>query len=466
MSLVNAVLTDLDQRQAANARGADADWLSGLQAADVDSRDRATRRHTKLLVLLALGAFIALALDRPAWVRSSSEPASVTPTVVLGLELPKPSPRASNASVAPPAPVIPETGDDVPAPQQRQEPNAEPVMLTDVGVVEVDDNTLIEVALSSAPEYTLRSLTAPDRTVLELANSRLASSGVTHHARDDSLISGFSTSRDTDDTLRLVFDQRRPARMQSATLRKDGDDYRLVISLAASALGPTLTQPDEIQAPPVLADTQPRFEGGEMERVPHRTAAGTPVGESYLEAVELYRRGRISVAEQRLRTVLAQDPGHVESRLFLATTLIEQGRAKESQSLLVDGLSLQPEDARLAKLAARLLVSAGEAGQALAVLRQASPELAADPDYHAFVAAVLQRLDRHREAIRVYQGVLSLDPGQGAWWVGLAISLEAESKRDNALTAYRQAQATQTIDANLRRYVDGRIALLKRRKNS
>lgn len=474
MSLVNGVLADLDQRQAANARGADADWLSGLQAAALSSPGRVSQRHAKLVVLVLLGGLIAFALGSPRWVAPLADKELAAPVLVRTLELPSPPPRSIDAPVASPAPVLADQTNPAPAPQPREASRVEPIVLTDLDVIEVEDDTTIELALSAAPEYTLRTLTMPDRTVLELRNSQLNPSGLSHRARDDSLVSGVATSLDADDTLRLVFQQRRPARLQSATLRKDDDNYRLAINLASAPLTPTSTELDEAhatvalvnplpQSPEPISTSQP--EGGEMEKVPHKAAAVTPASESYLEAVDLYRRGRAAVAERRLRTALAHDPNHVESRLFLATLLIEQRRATEAQTLLADGLALLPRDPRMAKLAARLLVSAGEVEPALEVLLKASPAVTADPDYHAFVAAVLQRLELHREAIRLYQAVLALDPSQAAWWVGLAVSLEAEHKGDGALTAYRRAQVAQVMEPNLRRYIDSRISVLQRRKN-
>ena len=68
-----------------------------------------------------------------------------------------------------------------------------------------------------------------------------------------------------------------------------------------------------------------------------------------------------------------------------------------------------------------------------------------------------QQGNLHAQAVATYQGLLRLDRQQGRWWTGLAISLEAQDKDDDALASYQAALQTRNLDANLRQFIQGRI---------
>ncbi len=77
------------------------------------------------------------------------------------------------------------------------------------------------------------------------------------------------------------------------------------------------------------------------------------------------------------------------------------------------------------------------------------------------VAALLQRLNRHEEAIREYLAALTIAPGVGAWWIGLGISQEASNRGKEAAESLRRAKLTGTLNANLAAYADQRLRQLQ-----
>ena len=92
-----------------------------------------------------------------------------------------------------------------------------------------------------------------------------------------------------------------------------------------------------------------------------------------------------------------------------------------------------------------------------ALLERAAPPLRADPDHHAFLAALYQREGKHDQAARLYREVLRLDWRRAAWWMGLGISLEAEGRPDGALAAYRGTERVGGLDPASQRFVEARI---------
>jgi len=92
------------------------------------------------------------------------------------------------------------------------------------------------------------------------------------------------------------------------------------------------------------------------------------------------------------------------------------------------------------------------------VLERGAPEIAPqNAEYHAFLAALYQRLTRHRDAIARYSAVLETRSDNGVWWVGLGISLMADGRGSEALDAFRQSLDDASLSRNLRRYVTERI---------
>jgi MSHA biogenesis protein MshN len=84
-----------------------------------------------------------------------------------------------------------------------------------------------------------------------------------------------------------------------------------------------------------------------------------------------------------------------------------------------------------------------------------------NPDFHAFAAALYQRLGRHKEAIEQYQSALRLAPSAGVWWLGLGISLQAAERPKDALDAYTRAKSAGNLAPELLGFVDQRLKQLQ-----
>lgn len=174
-------------------------------------------------------------------------------------------------------------------------------------------------------------------------------------------------------------------------------------------------------------------------------------------AVMMMQGGRISDAYQHLRTFLEENPTAHQSRETLATLLFAQREYAQAGTVVDAGLRLVPNYAPFKKIKARLLIDENDPAQALVLLRNVTPAVATDTEYHELLATLYRQGNLHAEAISTYKDLLRIDGQQGSWWAGLGISLEAQNQGNDALVSYQAALQSANLDAGLRRYVQNRI---------
>jgi MSHA biogenesis protein MshN len=175
----------------------------------------------------------------------------------------------------------------------------------------------------------------------------------------------------------------------------------------------------------------------------------------YRRALASLEDGRVSEAVGHLQAALKADPRHEASRQTLVSLLVEAKRPDEAMRQLQTALALDPRQPAMAMLLARLQIERG--GPAIETLQRTLPYAAGNGDYHAFLAGVLQRDGRHREAAEHYQAALRGAPQNGVWWMGLGISLQAEKRNPEALDAFQKAQVSGTLTPELQAFVERKL---------
>ncbi|GGX87305.1 tetratricopeptide repeat protein [Massilia dura] len=214
------------------------------------------------------------------------------------------------------------------------------------------------------------------------------------------------------------------------------------------------------------ADRAERAERAERAVAPERVAE-PPAGQgatltsqqqgenAYRRALAALQEGRLTEGVAALEHAVQAYPRHEAARQTLVGLLLENGRADEAMRHAQLGLGLDANQPQLAMVLARLQLERG--GAADATLLRSLPHAAGDADYIAFLAGVLQKQGRHREAVAQYEAALRLRPANGVWWMGLGISLQAENLRTNAREAYQKARAAGLSPA-LQEFVERRLA--------
>jgi MSHA biogenesis protein MshN len=258
-----------------------------------------------------------------------------------------------------------------------------------------------------------------------------------------------------------------------------------VADRAAKASAPqsvAASRPAKAPTPRVVAPrvpAQPAADAGKVEKTvkpltPHEQAEA-----QYREAAALMRQGRAADAERTLKEALVTEPAHATARELLAGLLLQGGRANEARELLEQGVARNPKHGQFARLLARLYVDGGDEARAIELLERAveaatAPSLARGPrldpigestpgdaDTLAFLATLYQRAARHADAARRFAQALAVRPQEGRWWLGLAISQEAQLD-PAASDSYQRAVASPGLDPKLQQYARNRLGAIKK----
>jgi len=193
---------------------------------------------------------------------------------------------------------------------------------------------------------------------------------------------------------------------------------------------------------------------GRMDKSP---ALLSPTGQAeseYRRAQGLLAQGNASEAELALNQALRLAPEHAAARQALFALLVDLQRKDEAQSVLEAGLSILPGHSVWAMNIARLQMEKGDAAGAWETLQHSLGSAQNNGEYRAFCGTVLQRLGRPKDAIEHFHAALRINPGEGRWWLGLALVLESAGHPAEAREAYARAKGAGNLPADLAAFAE------------
>ena len=183
----------------------------------------------------------------------------------------------------------------------------------------------------------------------------------------------------------------------------------------------------------------------------------------YRQAILFLQQGRVAEAQTTLSQAIEINPNNHEARQTLAGLLLDNKRNDEARNVLQSGLKLAPEQIGFRMALSRLQLDAGDKVLALATMEQGLVYANNDAEYHGFLATLLQRAERHDEAIQHYQIALSKEPNMISSLVGYGISLQAMGRLSEAQQAFVRAQTNENISPELSQFVEQRLKQINQR---
>jgi MSHA biogenesis protein MshN len=180
------------------------------------------------------------------------------------------------------------------------------------------------------------------------------------------------------------------------------------------------------------------------------------------EAVMLDRQGHQEDAKVPLQRALAANPLDVQARQMLIQLQLDTGQVEEARVLLAEGQRLLPEQSNFTLALARLKVDSGDPSGAIQLLEAGQASARNEPQYHAFLAALLLRGQRYDEAVQHYLVALRSDPANASWLVGVGVAFEGVGKPADAAEAYRRADGAANLTPEMANFLSERLARLGR----
>jgi len=230
---------------------------------------------------------------------------------------------------------------------------------------------------------------------------------------------------------------------------------------ASTAVAPAAkTVPVHSERKAGTAASRSNDEMGEAGTITHNLSPKLMAENTYRRGLVALQEGRVHAALADLERALEIDPRNDAARQTYISLLLENKRNDDAVRQLRLALGIDPRQPGLAMILARLQLEKG--GPALQTLLTTLPYAGSNPEYHAFLAGVLQREQRHAEAAQHYRDALQLAPQNGVWWMGLGISLQADNHVAEAREAFRRARASNGLAAELQAFIDRKLDALSR----
>lgn len=237
----------------------------------------------------------------------------------------------------------------------------------------------------------------------------------------------------------------------------------------------TVIKPRTAPAPQVEVPVErPRVASTPVVKKPPDAAAATPAPveidkqmrkptprqraeAEYAKGAAAMHQGQAAEARAAFEAALQIDPGYHGARQALVGMLLEARQASEAMRVLQEGLQLAPAQQGFAMTLARLQLDNGELDTAAQTLARSLDYPDVSPDYIAFYASLLQRQQKHAEAVTQFQHALGRRRNVGVWLLGLGVSLEALGRGPEAQEAYRLAKTSGNLSADLQAFADQKL---------
>jgi MSHA biogenesis protein MshN len=178
-------------------------------------------------------------------------------------------------------------------------------------------------------------------------------------------------------------------------------------------------------------------------------------------ARQLINGGQLTEAENQLEKLIKATPSDIQSRELLIGLLLRSQRTVEAEKQIEAAKRFYPVRENLALLSAKIRLDGGDTVAAQAVLEKQVAINKAGENTYAMLAPLYQQQGAFEESARLYRKLLEKNRNNGRYWMGLAVALEALKDQANAANAYRQARQSGSLQPELARYAEQRLAAIE-----
>lgn len=219
------------------------------------------------------------------------------------------------------------------------------------------------------------------------------------------------------------------------------------------------TQLSVVTEPALVAAVEPTAEPAAKMQLQRTTVSKQQQRDALRQqAVTATHAGQLSQAVHYWQQLQRLTPDDADVYTEQARLLLQLGQQAEATHVLQQALQRDIATATMQLLLAQQAAVAGQWQQVDSLLSADLP-VAGQPDYFGLKATALQQLGQHQAALHWYSQLIKLQPQQARWWLGAAISLDAQALSEQAHVHYRQAlHWGDSLSVSSRNYIQQRLA--------
>jgi MSHA biogenesis protein MshN len=176
------------------------------------------------------------------------------------------------------------------------------------------------------------------------------------------------------------------------------------------------------------------------------------------QAEDAVNNNELAKAETLLEDVLVLTPNNKTARKQLAALWFGRKAYQSALNLLSQGIALAPQESEFRLMQARIYLTQGLSQKAYQVLKEFKQS--DDVEYLLTLANVAQQLAQYPQAIAAYRQLATLQPTEGRWWLGLAVTYDSDKQYLLASNAYRAAIAQGKLSNASLKFAKKRLAEL------
>ena len=211
-------------------------------------------------------------------------------------------------------------------------------------------------------------------------------------------------------------------------------------------------QAPEVKKAPILVSDKPK-------KTAFKTISKTQQAEQLFTTAKL-QKNKVE-KQKKLELVLTLNPQHINARLLLSNTLLNQGLTNQTEEILDQGLALFPQNMGFINLRSQLLLQNNQPQAALTILQKIDAIYVQNETYLSLLASAYQQNNNNLKSLQTYQKLLKINPQKAEYWLGLAIAMEKQGDTKQALNAYRESLDKNTLKIAIVSYIKQRISILK-----
>lgn len=176
-------------------------------------------------------------------------------------------------------------------------------------------------------------------------------------------------------------------------------------------------------------------------------------------AKELINEGKTEEAMALLKPFVASQSKPVHSATTLAELYLKQNNDKAAL-VVIEHADYLPIVIKT-KINAEIVNMQGDSAAAISLLEKHLTLASDDEKYRALLASLYHKTGNYQQSVLSYQRLISSFGEKPAYWLGLALAFDGLSQHKSALQTYKRLSEFPQLQAEVRTYIDQRIATLQ-----